>query len=195
MSTKWTRSMGLGISLILMGVCFSLPALGEESPLSIKAYVFTLPLTEMQNLVKDKISQEELNLLQGKLFTAGNLFSTATPMDLKAGDNPVPLTAEKLAALQKDAKNLAVVFFFEITPAKALAENMTLKHRSYASTGEGDTAKKLGAKEGAWNLPAKAKKLRCVHFRNAGQVVHPRFVFELTAGSATYNLILEAAKK
>ncbi|RJP34370.1 MAG: hypothetical protein C4527_02235 [Candidatus Omnitrophota bacterium] len=179
MSNRNAKKMGMLIAAVLVSQMAVL-AWGQDSPVSIKAYVFSMSVSAVENLVDNGISRAELDRLQGDLFEKGSLLSEATPIALQIGDNPITITGDSLAALRKNPNANVVVFFFEITRQdENLKAGKSIRYGCYASMDGEDPEKKINVRVGRWQLPAGAKKTRYMYYRNAVQLQYPGYVFEL----------------
>lgn len=167
------------VCLSVLCLIFSLPLSAQDSPVTIKLYLFAMDEMEIKQVLRDGVTRAELDSLQTEIFMQNRLLEAEEPVTLAVGENNIAVPTEKAGALTQGKST--VVFFYEVVPAEGTEEISagTLSRNSYVVT---EKEEKVLIREGVWNYPAKLPSYRYFDFRYANVLGHVEFVYELTAG-------------
>ncbi len=175
---SWLGTAVIGAFLLGM---ISVPSVyGQDFPISIKAYVFSLSAQAMKNYMKDGLTRAELTELQEKCFKTGCMLPKEEPVTLKDGENKVRVPVEGMADLQeaKEAGLVVLMFELERLPEGDKSE-VTIARRSYVMAEKDDIIEEIRVKKGTWRMPENSPRYRYLDYRHAANFQFDAFVYEL----------------
>lgn len=193
---KWLGSAA--ILMCLLGT-ISVPSHGQDFPIAIKAYVFSLSAQTMQGYLKDGLTRDELTELQDKCFKTGCMLPEEKPVILNGGENKVRVPVEGMTDLQeaKEAGFVVVMFELERQPDGDKSE-VTIDRRSFVLAEKDNAVEEIRVKKGTWRMPVKAPRYRYLDYRHAANFRFDAFVYELDvkigAESEKVSLYLELSE-
>ncbi len=198
---KWNTVSGFMCGLCLLcAIMVSDSSAQEEIPFSVNVYAFYMPLSDVKDCLKDGLTRNELDEMQGKHFKSGAILPEAKPIKLSEGDNVITIPEAQRAQLFDDINNKSVVFIFEVIKQKDIADEiLNINRNSYSVSVDANGEETLiRPKKGEWRVPAKTLRYRFLDFRHVVTFQHKKFVYEFDVGEGEtpiqYKLILKTTE-